>query len=278
MKLILFFATLIFAVMPSHAQSDYATWKRSVVSLIRPTEEGGQSFGTGFFVTDTTLSRNVYLVSNRHILAARDSLYVRVNSYEQPNRTASALDFPLPLRDKGGKPLWTGHFNDSIDVAVVPVRDLRSIQSPEISFEFSPIDISSWLREGLLREGMRIMYVGFPEGLGIGFPSTPILRSGSISLVSGNFLCTHMVLLEAHSVGGNSGSPVFFVPELAIKGDELISQSPQLIGIIKGHMESPRATISTPKDTVTITEHLGLSFMFTVESIKETISYSLVPR
>lgn len=255
-------------------------WKQSVVPILVDSGDSLRPFGTGFFVRDTSITENLILVSNRHILSARQDIKVRLNiddfsvirgSQVLYNYTGS-MDYVLALRDLTGRPVWVGHPDSSVDVAAIEILDVRNFGNVQIPFTYNTVvPVSYWLPWSRIQEGMRIAFAGFPDGKGSSAPSTPILRGGMIALNSTNPLDT--VLIEAHSIGGSSGSPVFYVPELKLDGERIISSPPLLVGIVLGHENEFQSEIQINDTTYILSVgHSELSYMHTCDAIWETIA------
>lgn len=190
-----------------------------------------RSLGTGFFLQDTATEADLFLITNRHVLSNRDTVFVKINL---PN---GGLRLPAPLRDASGVVYWRGHPDPSIDVAALPVVKGLPVKALE---RFS--------RARMLNDvslGDEVYFVGFPLA---DYTRTtrnyPVLRHGVVSYISResipdpdtakpNILASEMILIDATSLPGNSGSPVLSVPGLG-------ESRTKLAGIIQGHLSLNR--------------------------------------
>jgi S1-C subfamily serine protease len=202
-----------------------------VVSIEKPVIINGQvqeiPHGTGFFFQDSTTGA-VFLVTNRHILAGHDSLSVRFNIADGTTRR-----FTLLLQTKDRKATWLAHRDTTIDVAIIPVPDragqVKIIDSPRLK-SLSEIE-----------PGDEVYFIGFPLAEYAGQTRVyPVFRHGIVAYIAQETILSlmkadsvilqkGMILVDATSMGGNSGGPVISNPR---KGTERAS----LIGIIQGHL------------------------------------------
>jgi len=181
--------------------------------------------GTGFFYSDSVSGRT-FLVTNRHLLVGHDSLFVRFNS--DSNKTYRS---PIHLRTPDHRPLWFGNPDTLVDLAVMPFVS-----------ELMVWCLDDWRAKPVadVRLGDEVIFIGFPLG---GYAGTkkvlPVFRHGIISFVSEEdlfdgqsgklLLKKDHILVDARSMGGNSGGPVISAPRSG-------SNKASLIGIIRGHM------------------------------------------
>jgi len=88
-----------------------------------------------------------------------------------------------------------------------------------------------------IRIGADTYFLGFPLGLGSNDPIAPVLRKGAIAWIN-----PHQAefLIDAVSLGGNSGSPVFTYA--GISPDLRIAQS-RLVGIVVAHHSDSRLVL-----------------------------------
>ena len=77
----------------------------------------------------------VFLVTNRHVLDGPKGLSVRLN----PEATQPAREFEVSLVDEAGKPLWTGHPDQAVDIGVIPVN-ASFLREEKIKFSFFQSD------------------------------------------------------------------------------------------------------------------------------------------
>lgn len=202
--------------------------------------------GTGFIVgipappEEKHLSFE-YLVTNRHVAECWDetnhpqavvSTTVRLNTED-----GGSLTLPLGGLDGTGKPSWYFPTDDSVDLAVTPVK-LPDSPKPEIML-IGPESMATRdsLRQHRVGEGSTVVITG----TFVQFPGErkyqPILRQGILSMIPDEPMKTTtgkagtVYLADVHVFGGNSGSPVFAKPQ-----DDLTHMGENwLIGVVSGY-------------------------------------------
>lgn len=114
----------------------------------------------------------------------------------------------------------------------------------------------------------------------------PIARVGNISALPGEPIATHYCreisayLVEARSIAGLSGSPVFAMPELSVvlsrglNGGKMEKQGTALLGLMHGHFDVRNLNEdvvldSGPERSI----HTGIGVVVPVEKIVETIEH-----
>lgn len=279
----------LLAILNQPCEADLPVfWEKAVVMLEKISlDNNGQTriepHGTGFLYFDSALGN--CLITNRHILAGRDSIYIRYNLSER-QRTDSSSEFHREicyLKDTAGNYLWAGHKNPRIDVGAVKLRVPSTVDARRFDSE----RLKSF-RD--IRVGERVYFYGFPlllyglEGQG----DYPILRTGIISFrsehltyLSRQIIDSGVFLIDGFSFQGNSGSPVIIPSKLKQKG--------ALIGIVFGHIANtynrqiqiPPLKVSLPTgDTIEISippydisyeENAGLAKAVCSDMIKETL-------
>ena len=207
--------------------------------------------GTGFIVQDTS-KHMALLVTNRHVLQNRDSIFVRFNTLDGKSERRVYI-----LKRKDGSFSWRAHPDANIDVAAIAVPQDLNVRAIDTD-RFKPISEVSL--------GDEVFFVGFPL---VGFAGKdknyPIIRHGVVSYISkedvfsdkniGSVVFSRdMILIDATSLSGNSGSPVISIPR---KGSNRTS----LIGIIQGHLSDPNTN-----------ENFDLGIVIPVDRISEITS------
>lgn len=204
-------------------------FENAAVVIEKAVQDAGKSYitthGTGFFYSDSVSGRT-FVVTNRHLLKGHDSLFVRFNS--EDGITARV---PICLRTPDHKLLWFGDPDSLVDLAVMPFVSALRVWC-----------IDDWRAKPVaeVRLGDEVVFIGFPL---LGYAGTdrvlPVFRHGIVSFVSkedlleastGNpVLKKDHILVDARSMGGNSGGPVISAPRSG-------SGKASLIGVIQGHM------------------------------------------
>jgi hypothetical protein len=221
----------------------------------------GDPYATGFFVAVPCESPELqnkemyYFVTAKHVA---DDLKDR--------------DIYFSVNKKGGgitravhriAPVWFLHPSDeNTDVAVIQV----GLKVAEV--DISPIQIDSFALPDRLQEmnigiGDEVHSIGLFSASPGQDSNTPIVRFGNISMMPNEPIqtdlgFTEMYLVEARSIGGMSGSPVFVRPTLGQKisrgdGSHAFVFSPgtgeHLLGMAQGHWDIREEEINKPSFT-----------------------------
>ena len=251
------------------------------VVAIGTTTNGEQRWiGTGFLfgdlveVTPDTLNKYVvYLVTNKHVLNNLDNIHVRFN----PQTGQSAKDYPVALKDKDGKQIWTGNSDPEIDVAVLQVN-IQNVRNEAMKCSFFQSDKHTADTNELIAreasEGDPVFVMGFPMGIVAADRQHVFVRGGIISRIKDLFeKRSKDFVVDAFVFPGNSGGPVVSKPENnSIQGTKFSNQA-SLIGIIKSYIPYSDVAISqqTGKARIMFEENTGLSKVEPVDHIISTI-------
>jgi Trypsin-like peptidase domain len=217
----------------------------------------------------------IYLVTNRHVLDGVDQIYIRANPRAQDEQSR---EFLLQLLDDDGVPLCHAHPNPEIDVAVAAVN-FQVLLDHEMQVAWFQSDehvqhLASMQELGVT-EGDAVFVLGFPMGLLGRDRNVVIVRSGSIARIRDTIAHTEdTFLVDATVFPGNSGGPVLFRPEvLSITGTTAISQA-FLMGVVSGYVPYVDVAVSpqTGRARITFEENTGLSAVYAVDYIEETIT------
>jgi len=221
----------------------------------------------------------VYLVTNRHVLAGLDDAYLRCN----PQADKPAREFHLTLFGDD-RPLWFVHPDDEIDVAVMPINFDVLVESG-MQVAYFQADQHSATMDDLnalgVTEGDFAYVLGFPMGLVGQHRNAAIVRSGTLARVRDLLARTSKIfLVDAFVFPGNSGGPVILKPEaIAIEGTkpQLV---PYLIGIVQAYVPYDDVAFSaqTGRPRVIFEENTGLAAAHPVDFIIETIVAQCAPR
>ncbi|HEX4070907.1 MAG TPA: hypothetical protein VHX68_07040, partial [Planctomycetaceae bacterium] len=249
--------------------------------------------GTGFFLTVDDPPGNPiifnYLVTAKHVADAIEgkAAILRMNS-----QGGGPAFFNVPAHAK-----WWRHPEtpDSVDVAVLPWMPPHDIA------DFALMQAHEWLltdeiiKKRNIGPGDNVYAVGlFSLALGRG-RNIPIVRAGHIAIMSKEKIPgirighwsgeAEVYVVEARSIGGLSGSPVFVrgtvnVPiKAANDGENLVMHGvghPHLLGLVHGHWVIPAATINEVriKPTRERSEaNLGLAIVVPAHKILEVLNH-----
>lgn len=207
-------------------------------------------FGTGFFIAvpSAVHSGRSYcaFVTAKHLLddhKGRDLVLV-VNS-----RTGAPGILALP----SNVPWWTHPSDKTTDVAL-------ALFNPDAELDVIQIHTNEFLNaEKMVQKHIGLGDEVFFPGLFVWAPGndrmTPIVRHGNIALVPDGQIQVEssfadVYLVEAHSLGGMSGSPVFAVETIALRlNDDSVlrgSGMPYLLGLMHGHWDIKESDINLP--------------------------------
>jgi hypothetical protein len=205
--------------------------------------------GTGFCISvpnefgPATL-RRLYLVTDRHnIEAARDAgnLWIRVNTRED----SSVLIETDPWE------LWTFHEDERVDLAVASPDGLGAAFYYTMSQEMILTEEDAQAFDfGVGSELLTIGLFANREGQA---RNVPVLRTGIVSAMPGEPIADGTphspyvgYLAEILSMGGMSGSPVYFHPT---RGTKFPRVSYYLVGLIRSHWDErpPGAPFDLPR-------------------------------
>ena len=207
--------------------------------------------GTGFFVTVPlagTTRYTPYLITAKHLVESARNRSIDGKLLVRINRRGGGTD--IVETDCCS---WTTHQSDqSIDAACISLQldhdsDLRLYPSES----FAIPDVLRRARVDSVGVGDDVFITGlFSSHLG-NSRNIPIVRVGNVAAIPEEPLPTgygpsEAYLIEARSIGGLSGSPVFVMVGSQRRGGSIIIQTggPQffLLGLIHGHFDLPELT------------------------------------
>lgn len=217
----------------------------------------------------------IYLATNKHVLAGKSQIYIRVN----PTAASPARQFLAVLTHPvSGEQLWTGHEAKEVDVAVLPIN-YQLLLGEEMAVSFFAGDPHSLDAQGMadagLSEGASIFAMGFPMGLVGDERNTVIVRGGVLARVRDTLVKPRFLfMVDATVFPGNSGGPVVSKPEVVSITGTKASSNAALIGIVASYAPYIDVAVSqqTGRPRVTFEENSGLTNVYSVNCINETIS------
>lgn len=263
--------------------------RNSVVFLgERPGNSRGWALvATGFVVDhaveggDPNIHRCAYVVTARHCVRSRAQRAARINTTDGRARMVE-----LP----GG---WWVHPSDATtDVAVMPLPDDALTDT-----ELFPIPTEMFAGPdtfgGLAGEGDEVFTTGLFAEIRAQRRNMPVVRTGNLALLASELDPVptekgHIVahLIEARSMGGQSGSPAFMrrtvgweVPNVQNPQHgplRIVGYGPNffLLGLVHGHWELPigkdrLATSDEPRDGI----NMGIALVVPASKILETLNH-----
>lgn len=213
----------------------------------------GDAHATGFFVSvpSKVRGRYLYFATAKHVAEdLRDSdVHILVNKKGGGKTEVVAAD----------PPTWYTHPTDkTCDVAIVPVV-------PNFEAHFTSVPIEHMLTATAIEAleigiGDEVYSVGLFTEVENTSKNIPILRHGNIAMMPTEQIQTELgfadvYLIEARSIGGMSGSPVFVRPTAHIATTEMLPDGQfesviglrdrtKLLGIIHGHWDVKEVDIN----------------------------------
>jgi hypothetical protein len=239
--------------------------------------------GTAFIVSVPSAkipSANfLFFVTAKHVARKieKEECYLRANL-----KSGDSAIFGL------GNITWFFHPDEvrPSDVAVYPVAlDLSVIK--ELDFEAIPVSgfVSDETRisQGI-GEGDEVFMVGLFSHHTGNQKNLPIIRTGTIAMISDELIHTQMFgsieayLIEARSIKGLSGSPVFVIKQNGIKiGNHTVPSSMitiHVLGLIHGHWDlNPGESVDVEDaEGGTDSVNVGIAIVIPAKHILETIN------
>lgn len=251
-----------------------------------------QTVATGIFVGDThninkTGSTLFRLVTNRHLvdglsLTEKKNALVLINT----NKNILHKNNPISENDRVIVPLegWERrcnfHHNKNVDIISLPfpVR-MEDPNTKERLTDSAEIPDKTFIPFNDISEGDEVYYLGYPSGLGGDFARNhPVLRKGIISQKDEE---TKTFLIDGFSFPGSSGGPVFLADNYSKEQIKAASRmkrqvTPALIGIVS-HSKYRTDNFRTRQGSLTLTQNLGLTKVFSTDLIKETFGNPVLP-
>jgi hypothetical protein len=202
-------------------------------------EAGEQFGGCGFFLTfpfERAKQNHLYAVTNRHVISGGSNT-LRINAVD-------GRCFSIDSDERK----WFNH-PDGDDISVLLVDFPIAFECRTVTFSVDSFVTSEKTQEFDIGIGDDVFTVGRFVNHEGKQKNTPVVRFGNISQMpleaimqqDGHHL-QESYLVEARSVGGYSGSPVFvYIPSFATRpktGKQVSSASygPWLLGIVWGHL------------------------------------------
>jgi hypothetical protein len=236
--------------------------------------------GTGFFmaIPRTTNEAFVYLVTAKHVVQMPDKTWlseirVRVNRAEGP-----AIKVVSPLIHSGTNKNVFVHSDPGVDLAVIP----WTVPSDGFDYGFLSVNMlasrSDMERLGV-REGTEVFFAGmFVYHLG-SKQNIPMLRFGKIALVGDEKISfggedRDLLLIEANSFGGNSGSPVFYLTGFESPPGLVLGQPRSLLlaGVLSGRFNDEVLVQTIPTTTTNATfPSMGITAVVPAEKLRDIL-------
>lgn len=213
-----------------------------------------------------------FLVTNEHVIARIDTLFMRMNA----SIGMEAFVFEIQVRNSDGSIALGVHVNTSADIAVMNIDPVATREPSK--FPVFVYDDLAMTREqaqsAQISEGDGVFVLGFPLGLAGGDRNYTIVRQGVLARVqdwlNGN---AQEILIDSFVFPGNSGGPVFTKPEIVCLPGTTANPQSLLIGMIASYIPYRDVALSaqTGKPRITFEENSGLAAVVPYEVIRATI-------
>ncbi len=241
--------------------------------------------GTGFVVgyPHPTVATAIVpiVVTAKHVVAGQTKIYGRFSA--KGGKGTGFIEYDLgQLRAQGD--YWE-HVDPGVDIVA-----FRTIHAEQADYEVLPLELLV-TRDSLKSEDVaptdRVL---FPSLLVQFFGSSqnyPVMRDGSISLLPGETIplkiqmagtlvetSQELLLLNAMSMQGASGAPVFLSPRPRMKGSSFVlGAKPYLLGVMHGFYNAlPREAVQVPTASKTYyAENSGIAIVFPAWRLREIL-------
>jgi S1-C subfamily serine protease len=240
------------------------------------TEASGLLYG--YLVKDdpdaTKRLYELYLVTNRHVLANHTYIFVRLN----PEKSSDAVkQFPLALKDDKGQDQWFSHPTTTVDISVLQLN-AQYLREQGLKDSFFASDQHAAdrakIKEIGIAAGDGVFVLGFPMGISGAQRNYVIARRGSIARISDLLeSAADTFLIDALVFPGNSGGPVVSAISMFSIGGTKSQTSVYLIGVVKGYLTYNDMAISqqTGQLRAVFQENSGLAEVIPIDYVNETI-------
>ena len=241
----------------------------------------GTAFYVGLPLNPPLAGHAVYLITARHVLTGikhrrpDGKFYIRLNLREGADKESAWFHTNVDH--------WTVHPDESL---VDDTAAISGLPSPElVDFKFFPLEgIAS---EDLIeREAIGVGDEVFLPGLFVSHTGTerniPIVRIGNIAAMPDEPVQTRIgplksYLVEARSIGGLSGSPVFVNTGFARAFGDSVQMGGgnrfYLLGLMHGHYQVTPARVAKADDVSDEVINMGIAVVPPVDRIMETLNH-----
>jgi len=245
--------------------------KKTVVFLGNFNEKGQpQFFGTGFL---SQIDRVTHLITAKHVIRDEktgnptNNQTVFFNTKDGKIRSTCVQDMKKLLGVD-----WIFHADPSVDIAMIPFA------LDERNDDVLTMQNSLFMKTSDLYENYDVFFMSYQPGIEATRRITPIIRRGTISLISddGSFY------IDGSAFPGNSGSPVFLSPSLirytqGMQGNVSLGKDElrgMFLGIVGEYVPYREVAISTQtnRPRIVFEENTGLSKVWSTSFIQEIIA------
>ncbi len=222
----------------------YLNQVKNCVTFLFANENPPIALGTGFFASvKTKYGDIVYLVTAKHVIQNSSGKFYNSILYRLNTINGSSRYIILNITEF----ILLTHPDKDVDLVAIlqypPQDEYDYLYIPQEYFTNNEI-----LNEKNIREGAKVFFSGLFTNLYTNYSSEqknyPILRFGTISFLPNEKIIfreiktpksAHLYIIECQSLGGFSGSPVFFEIDRITPKKLFFTPEIYLGGIMKGH-------------------------------------------
>lgn len=233
------------------------------------------SIGTGFLLSRPVDDNNykLYLVSNKHVLSAAESINL---TFTIKNNGNPDIGNKISLPIQNVRQNVVGHPNPKVDVAVLECTGLFMFFPDKFYCKYVSYDMLADFSEEELTVAENVYFVGYPDNRYDATNNLPLIRTGLISShPKYDYNGDPVFIIDAQVFPGSSGSPVYIdlTYENFKNGQIVIGERKiKLLGIVAQTMIRNNQLQAVPTATHFVTQEvLGLGIVFKATTIKELI-------
>lgn len=160
---------------------------------------------TGFFFQYSQIGHGAqFIVTNKHVVENKEEVLAHfLEGSEYEPKLGNIIKYKIKNPDQ------KFILHEDYDLAILPMREINQyISKIKIPISHSFIRSHSIIRERVQIED--VYFIGYPDGLWDSYNYLPILRKGSTAtLMSVDYGGKELFLIDANTIPGSSGSPVF---------------------------------------------------------------------
>lgn len=247
----------------------------SVGNNTQPPQPIGTGFIIGYPTPDKEDSFIPLVVTAKHVLGDNMKVLARFSTQSGSSTVFVPYDIEVLKRQND---YWEYPDDDGVDIAV-----FRSPHFEETKYKFFPIELiatKKMFEENAIRQTDRVIFPSLLINF-MGYSQNyPVIRDGSIALIPGEKVPMkykvgsreivtkqEVIFVDATSIPGASGSPIFLWPEPRLQGNtyQLGGTKPFLLGIMHGFYPAvPREIldVQTSDKKQMYAENSGVAIIF----------------
>lgn len=237
------------------------------------------SIGTGFIVNREIRTGEyvIYLVSNKHVLFASDTIRLLFNQRSSSDKTVPLIGKTKPFILTNVKNQLHIHANPNVDIAVFPITGLiRDYE--EIFYKGIDYNMLANFDEEFLSVAQNVEFIGYPDNRYDMTNNLPLIRNGIIaSYPKVDYNGEPMFIIDAQVFPGSSGSPVMI--NLSFEhwktGNIVIGANQQikLLGVVAATMirNNKLQSVNSVQTQFGTQEVIGLGIVYKATALKEII-------